>query len=221
MFHYQGLEFQKGVGLLPSETMTDTVGAAAHGDPDSAVRQRTRRDILRAAVGVWSRDFSASMGDIAERAGVSRSTLHRYYPERQLLVEAAAGEALGALERTAVRSTTRATTAREELLGLLEAIIVEGDAVIFLFSEPSRFAAFPGWGDQADTDPAMIALIERAQAEGSVRAEMTPRWVIDTFYSLGYVAAEGILAGRMSLPEAIDVAARTFFGGVGADVPPA
>lgn len=199
--------------------MTGTPEAAGQqdraGQQDSAVRQRTRRDILRAAIQVWARDFTASLGDIAERAGVSRSTLHRYYPERQQLLEAAAGEAMTALERAAVTCTARATTPREELQGLLESVVVEGDAVIFLFSDSSRFASLPGWGDQPDPDPQMVALVERAQAEGSVRPDMTPKWVIDTFYSLGYVAAEEVHAGTMSLPQAIDAAVRTFFGGVG------
>lgn len=193
---------------------------AAERSPDSAVRQRTRRDILSAAITVWARDFSASLGDIAERAGVSRSTLHRYYPERQQLVEAAAGEAIEALERAATASTARATTARQELEGLLEAVVVQGDAVIFLFSDVTRFTDHPGWGDQTDHDPVMVALVERAQAEGAIRSDMATKWVIDTFYSLGYIAAEGIQAGAMSLPEAIDVARRTFFGGVGTTAQP-
>ena len=45
---------------------------------------RTRRSLLDAAVFVLSKDSSASLSEVATTAGVGRTTLHRYFPTREL-----------------------------------------------------------------------------------------------------------------------------------------
>ncbi len=191
--------------------MTDQASTVT--EPDTAVRQRTRRAVLEAAVAVWSRDFSAPLGDIAERAEVSRSTLHRYFPDRQGLVDAAATDALARLERACVDATTHCTTAAQELEALMRASIRMGDAVIFLFSDSTRFAGNPDWPD-GENDPEFLDLFRRAQAEGAVAPDMPGTWLIGAYYALVYTAAESIGSGALPPHVAADLAVRTFFQGV-------
>src|SRR5687767_4699401 len=61
---------------------------------DTPVRRRTRRAIVDAAVRMWARDFAAPLSAIAEQAAVSRSTLHRYFPDRPALLDACLRTAL-------------------------------------------------------------------------------------------------------------------------------
>ena len=51
-------------------------------EQESPTRERTRKAILRAAIGVLAGNPGAALGEVAEAAGVARSTLHRYYPDR-------------------------------------------------------------------------------------------------------------------------------------------
>lgn len=180
---------------------------------NSGVRSRTHRAILDAAVTAWARDFTLPLSDIAERAQVSRSTLHRYFPDKEQLVEAAHAHAMQHIEAAAQEATADAVTAAEELEGLMRAGIATGDAIIFLFTDPSRFSSIEGWAQTyADGDPESIAIIERAQAEGSLASDLEPQWALGVFYSLVYVAAESVAAGA-SMKKATRQAVRTFFHG--------
>ena len=56
----------------------------------SGPRGRTRRAIIDAAISVLAANPAAPLGDIAEAAGVGRSTLHRHFSERGDLMRAVA-----------------------------------------------------------------------------------------------------------------------------------
>jgi AcrR family transcriptional regulator len=185
--------------------------------PETGVRQRTRRAIVDAAIAVWSRDFSASLGDIAERADVSRSTLHRYFPDRQALVDAAIGAAIEGLERESEKATANCHTAAEELEALMRAMIDVGDAIIFLFADPDRFSDNPHWRE--DEDKELPEIIRRAQAEGAIAGDVDPPWIVGMFYSIIYVAAQSIGTGDIPRHRAGDVAVRTFLHGLSAAEP--
>ncbi|MFD5914227.1 TetR family transcriptional regulator [Streptomyces massasporeus] len=60
----------------------------------SGVRGRTRRAILHAAATVLSRRRDATPADIAAAADVGRSTLQRYFPDRELLLAAVVEDCL-------------------------------------------------------------------------------------------------------------------------------
>jgi AcrR family transcriptional regulator len=178
----------------------------------SGVRQRTRRAIIDAAIAVWARDFSAPLGDIADRAGVSRSTLHRYYPDRQALVDATLVESVALMEREAAKALSGCANAAEELESLLRAMVDYGDVLIFLFADPNRFTDNSHWNEADDEE--LPGIIARAQADGAVAADLDPAWVVGIFYSICYVAAESIAADRLPRHRAAEVAVRTFFHGV-------
>ncbi|MDT0202410.1 TetR/AcrR family transcriptional regulator [Nocardioides sp. AE5] len=181
---------------------------------DSGVRHRTRRAILDAALAVWARDWNASLGDIADQAAVSRSTLHRYFPDRQALVEATKERALEAFEEAGCDATSGSGTAREELDALLRNAVAAGDAVIYLYSDPHRFGDEWAAEDPGSDHTEMRELVVRAQAEGAIAADVDPDWVISVFYSLVYVGAESINAGTLPRHRAGEISSRTFFGGV-------
>jgi AcrR family transcriptional regulator len=188
------------------------VSSAPDEHPETGVRQRTRRAIVDAALTAWSRDFSASLGDIADRAGVSRSTLHRYFPDRQSLVDAGLVAATGLIEQQAATATADSRTAAQELESLMRASIDVGDAIVFLFADPDRFTGNPNWHE--GEDPELPALIRRAQAEGALHDDLDPTWVVGVFYAVIYLAAQAITTGRAPRHRAGDVAVRTFFRGV-------
>lgn len=71
-----------------------------------AQRRRTRRAIVDAAAELLATGVTPSVGDIAERADVSRRTVYQYFPTlEQLLLDAT----LGALTQAAVDDAILAT----------------------------------------------------------------------------------------------------------------
>jgi AcrR family transcriptional regulator len=181
----------------------------------TGVRQRTRRAILDAALAMWSRDFSVSLGDIADRAKVSRSTLHRYFPDRQALVDSALVDATETIDHVAKKSTAGCATARDELDALMRAMIEVSDLILFLFSDPDRFTGNPHWASDDDmAERELSDLVARAQDEGTLAADVAPSWVVGSFYAVIFTAAEQISTGTLPRHRAADLAVRTFLHGL-------
>lgn len=188
--------------------------AEPHDAALGGARGRTRTAILEAAVALWARDFSASVSDIADRAEVSRSTLHRYFPDRQSLIDGTLATALSCLEEDIGQGVDESAPAVRQLEHMIRALIDNGDRVIFLFSDPGRFADNPQWDDQ-DDDGSLDPLVIDAQAAGDLDPQIAVSWIVATMYSLVYIAAEAIDNQTMSRHDAQDAAVRTFFRGVG------
>ncbi|WP_161962393.1 TetR/AcrR family transcriptional regulator [Nocardioides speluncae] len=183
---------------------------------ETGIRQRTRKAILDGALSVWARDFTATLHDIADAAEVSRSTLHRYFPDRQSLVDAAKDAAIAALEESGVRAVSSGSDAADQLDAMLRATVDVGNAVIFLFFDPNRFADIWEGDDAEDAHSELREIVTRAQADGAVAADVAPDWVINMFYAVVYTAAESVNDGALPRHRAGEVASRTFFGGLGA-----
>ena len=178
-------------------------------DPaERGVRARTRQAILDAAATVWARNYSASFSEIATQAEVSRSTLHRYFTDRQALIDALLVDSLARFE-TMGPLLEGATSAMDRLERQLRAGIELGDRVIFLFSDPDRFEGNPHWpADDREHDD-LAGIIDRARTEGSVAATIPDLWVTNLFYNLLYTAAE---TSQQGLPRhvAADLAVASF-----------
>lgn len=213
---FQFVAWPYSATVVSTDTSSASVSSGSK-DVDRGVRQRTRRAILDAAVSGWARDVGLSLGEIADGAEVSRSTLHRYFPDRQALMTAARDHAVAGIEAASMAATKDAATAAEILSGLIRAAVRMGDAVLFLYSDPNRF---PDWATDDSVDRESLEIIERAQREGSVAPDFDPNWVLTTFYALAYSGAEMVANGTLSIERAGDLAARTLMRGVGADTSP-
>ena len=67
--------------------------------PRSGSRSRTQNAILEAAASVLGRNPAATMPEIAEAAAVGRTTVHRYFADRDTLIRAATADAIRALQQ--------------------------------------------------------------------------------------------------------------------------
>jgi len=75
--------------------------------PLRADAERTVQAILEAAEQVLSADPAASMEQIAEQAGVARTTVHRRFATREALIEALAASAVRQIEQAVAASRPR------------------------------------------------------------------------------------------------------------------
>lgn len=186
------------------------------GEPETALRRRTRRAIIDAAVHLWARDYATPLSAIAESAGVSRSTLHRYFPDRRALVDgclAAVDEVFAEGWRCAADSHG---SALEQLIAELDLMLPLGDWVLFLWSDPTRFADHPlseeVFGEEGMESTRL--LIERGQAAGELDPEAPTDWLHSVYYAILYSAAESVVNARLSIPEASRLAARALRRGI-------
>ncbi|WP_235738688.1 TetR/AcrR family transcriptional regulator [Nocardioides alcanivorans] len=200
---------------MSPESHVSTVSAAPAGE--TAVRRRTRRAIIDAAVRVWAEDWTAPLATVAERAGVSRSTLHRYFADRAEVVDACLEAGTRAFDMVeSDRGEADPTgSGLDELLHGLEHVVSLGHWVMFLWTDPHRFEGNPKaeifYGPATDET---LDLVRRGQADGSLSADVPPEWLLDLYYSVIYCAAEITINRGVSVAEATRFAVRALRGGI-------
>jgi hypothetical protein len=68
-------------------------------------------------------------------------------------------------------------------------------------------------------EPLVLALLKRAGDRGLVRRDVPDFWLLQTFYSLVYVATESVRSGHLAPRDAPDLVVDTFLRGLGAPQP--
>lgn len=173
------------------------------GHPQSGVRERTRNAILDAAMTVLADRPAAAMADIAAAAGVGRSTVHRYYPERADLLRALARH-VHELSNVAIERAAPAEGPPEAALRrVVESQLDLGPIMLFVYCEPTVLAD-PELTAYLDTgDEAIVDVLDRASAD---RPEYPPGWARRVFWALidaGYEAAKQDGTPRHQIVDAI------------------
>jgi AcrR family transcriptional regulator len=177
----------------------------------SGVRDRTRRAILGAAASVLARDRGATLAEVAAAAGVGRSTLHRYFADREQLVQAAVEDSLRALDQSMEDAALDQGPPLEAMRRLVAAMVGVGDRLLFLFGDPRVLEGREG---PMATGGPVIELIERGQAEGVFDPEVSPGWVEHVLWALVYTAAEEANNGRLPRHGVTATVIRTFENGI-------
>ena len=185
---------------------------------DTPVRRRTRQAIVDAAVHVWAANWSAPLAVVAERAGVSRSTLHRYFADRAEVIDACleAGErAFDPVGEAIAGDPMPPATGLDELIRSLEHIVPLGHWVLFLWTDPHRFDGNPRAAAFHETgNDETYEMVRRGQADGSLAADVPPEWLVDIYYSILYCAAESTINRGTSVADATRYAVRALRGGI-------
>lgn len=180
---------------------------------ESGGRARTRRAILDAAVSVLSRRPGASLGDVAEAAEVGRTTLHRYFPERSDLLDAVSADALERIAAAMHRARLADGPPRQALLRACRELFDLGELLTLVFHE-ALFAGRHEWQEPSEADVALLALVERGHADGSIDATLTPLWVQSLLWSLLYAADSHVRDTGGSRHDALGMALRSLDGAV-------
>jgi AcrR family transcriptional regulator len=173
---------------------------------ESGSRSRTRRAILDAAVLVFSKRRTASLGDIAAEAQVARSTLHRYFADRDALVRALSEDVLELIERTIQEAQLDQGPAREALHRLMTSWFDLGPRLFFLFNEPSFNVTYPEpaqWVQDFFTRLDEVGkpieeLIARGHADGVFAQSLPPAWISRLIWWMVYIGWEGINEGELT-----------------------
>jgi AcrR family transcriptional regulator len=186
---------------------------------ESGSRSRTRGAILQAAGKLLVRRRNATLSEIADAASVSRSTLHRYFPDRALLVDAVMEDSLDELRRATQDAALDQGPPLEALRRLVTGYASLGVQIRFLFGDPQMWvdpaadptAPEPRWTAPAET---VLNLIKRGQAEGALDAEVSADWIERVLWGLIYTAVEAVDQGQLPRHGAAATVIRTLERGV-------
>lgn len=188
----------------------------------TAARERTRQALLRAGIEVLSADPSAALGEVASRAGVARSTLHRYFPDRRALVTAVSaytteeyeeaftdarieqGPALEAFRRLSLELMERLDVLAWWMGAGLTALAAEDESAAAEFTEPD------------EDEERLHRLVLRGHEDGTIDPQMGPQWIEGILWSTMY-SAKHVLAGTATTFDIHSQALRGLLKAVAAD----
>mgnify|MGYP001567143898 CR=1 FL=1 len=170
---------------------------------DGGVRARTRKAILDAAITVIAENPVAPLGDVAAAAGVGRSTLHRYFPERNDLIRALALH-VHALSNDAIeRADPTCGPPVDALRRVVECQLDLGPIVPFVYNEPTIVADAEMMAYLDTGDEAISEVLDRAAGRN---APALPGWSRRVFWAVlqaGYEAAKQDGTPRHQIVDAI------------------
>jgi TetR/AcrR family transcriptional repressor of mexCD-oprJ operon len=178
--------------------------------------RRNAEKILEAAVACLSRDPEASVGEIAEAAGVGRVTLYGHFASREALIEAALTRLLD--EGDEVLATLDLSgEPREALRTLIESgwlLMAQAGAVL----DAARGTLPPGRIQELHAKPAQRVedLIRRGQSEGVFRADLPASWLTSTLHHLMKGAALDVSRGTLDSADAPRFISETVLGALDA-----
>ena len=171
---------------------------------ETPTRTRTRTAILKAAIGVLSQNPAASLGEIADTAGVARSTLHRYFPERTDLIEALHRFADDEVAAATKRARLDEGAANDALVRLCHEYFNLWSTIMWSYLQSLKESE-DGSGFSEQYDPSITALIERGHRDSTIDPAVPNAWIQQVMWALLYSAWELIGQGS-SRHEALTLA---------------
>jgi AcrR family transcriptional regulator len=140
--------------------------------------RRNRALIVSTGVAVFTeRGPEASMEEIAQAANLGVGTLYRHFPDRQALLEEIAADAMRDLLATERNLSAEHPDAWSTLLGVIDRYVsLPMSLTKALVDVPLTHPDLPGLVEEVDAR--FTRLVERAQKEGTMRADLTPSEVV-------------------------------------------
>lgn len=168
---------------------------------------------MAAAVEVWSSDNTAPLGEIAERAGVGRTTVNRYFPDRRQLVTAVDEECRLRYAAAVARSRPDEGTGLHALLRLCGELVQLGPVLGIIFADNALVD--PDTWYAGEDDP-LGQVIARGYADGSLAADLPGDWVGTVVWTSLFAAQLLVRSGARTWHEAADLLSRTLRSGIAA-----
>jgi TetR/AcrR family transcriptional repressor of mexCD-oprJ operon len=158
--------------------------------------------ILDAAATCLSRSPTASMGEIAQAAGVGRVTVYGHFPSREALIEATLTRLLDRGEAV-LAGLDLTGDPRQALRTLIESswrLIADAGAVL----EAAQEVLPPGRIRELHAKPAQRVeeLIRRGQSEGAFRTDLPATWLTSVLHHVLKGTAADVSSGRLDPADA-------------------
>ncbi|MBB3600674.1 AcrR family transcriptional regulator [Mycolicibacterium sp. BK556] len=178
----------------------------------SGVQARTRAAILAATAAALAANRTATMPEIAAAAGVGRTTLHRYFADRETLIHEATLDAIRVVNEAADEAATEDGPALDAMRRFITAAVSIGERLVFLFGDPAVLRDIQP--PQSPTFELVLNLVTRGQHEGVFDPDLNPTWVRHALYGLILQGCEQTMAGALPRHTIAPLIIRTFERGI-------
>lgn len=180
--------------------------------------ERHHRALLAAAADALARNPDSSMAEVAQAANLTRATLYRHFSNRQTLLGAIQAEAITRASETLIACRLDEGSALEVLGRVIGELGKHGMRFrIILMRAPDHNARFLTQRDQALAP--LVEVIKRGQAEGDIRTDLSPEWIVTAMASLLISAVRAAPTTKHSDADVSDLIYRTLVGGIAAGGP--
>jgi TetR/AcrR family transcriptional regulator, mexCD-oprJ operon repressor len=178
---------------------------------------RNLHRIVEVAARMIGDDAHVGMAAIAAAADVSRATVYRHFPTREVLMDAIRSQALRAGEQAIVDARLDEGSATETLRRLVEAWLEIAER--YGFAQLVGHAAHPlGEEDREYRRRAfgapLVALFARGQAAGEFSTAVTPEWATRMFGATVLAGARAVDDGALARADAADTVFHTLTQGL-------
>ena len=170
--------------------------------------------VLDAAVRLLAVNPGASTVDIAKAAGISRATLHRLYPSRDVLIEDLAERALVATQAAIDAVGLERAQPIDGFQRLVDALLPLAHQYAFLMNE-AQLDHSPRIVDATRRfDTRLEEFFTRGQMEGAFRVDLPASWMGLLLMHTLVAASEGLRLGIMGHREAPRLVSLSLLSGV-------
>jgi TetR/AcrR family fatty acid metabolism transcriptional regulator len=171
---------------------------------NAQAQEEKRRLLLEAAVRVFARKgyHASRVGDISEEAGVAYGLLYHYFRSKEEVLLTVFRETWRALIETIKSVEEAGDPPREQLRKVAEILLRswrrDPELVRVLVLEVTRSPHLPGEMDEIVASFAAIQeIVERGQADGSIRPDLDARLASYVFYGAVEELLTGWVLGRL------------------------
>jgi AcrR family transcriptional regulator len=173
---------------------------------------RTRQEIVAAAIRCWSSDNTASLGAVADSAGVGRTTLNRYFSDRTALIAAVDLECRRRFDEAARRARPEEGPGLLALQRIAVEIMQLGEVLGVIFAD-NAVVDPDTWYDPEQGHP-LNQVVLRGQADGSLAADLPPQWLITVVWTSLFAGWLMIKEGNLTWYEVAKLLERTLTSGI-------
>ena len=177
------------------------------------LRDRTLAAIIVSAAAVLAaQGGAASMEEIANAAGIGRATLYRYFPNREELLRAIAAASVRELTARVKEADLDVLPFEEAVARLARGIIATGSKYVAVNLDSAGLTDAHPEIETEVLEP-IRALFRRAFADGSLRQDLSPDFLVDLFSGLIKGALEATASGRRGIEESAAAVVTLFLHG--------
>lgn len=185
---------------------------------------KTNRDkIIQSAIVILNKDESASIEQIAVEAGITRRTIHRYFTDRQDLIESCKKEMLLLCNTAMTNSYESSEEPILKLENMLYAAIEVGHQYSFLkkIYQRSNFSDISN-SDELEYDNVKLRwfkLVQQMQNSSLINKELTLPWIYNLFGGIIDIAITALKSGDVAANDIRKFAWLSFSGSIGLNKP--
>lgn len=181
---------------------------------------KTNRDkIIESAIVILNKDGSATIEQIAIEAGITRRTIHRYFTDRNALIESCKKEMLLICNTAMTNSYESSDKPILQLENMLYAAIEVGNQYSFLkkIYQRSNFSDIKN-SDELEYDNVKsrwFKLVQKMQNLNLINKELTMPWIYNLFGGIIDIAINALQSGDVAPNDIRKFAWISFRGSIG------